>query len=41
MTVRRAPGRLTYLAGPETGMGAFSNDTTPEQIADRLREAGA
>lgn len=34
----RAPGRLKYLAGSESGMGAWISDTTPEQIADRLRE---
>ena len=39
-TVRRAPGKLKYLAGTESGMGAFMNDVTPEQAADRLRAAG-
>ncbi len=37
-SVLRAPGRLKYLAGSESGMGAWVNDTTPERIADRLRE---
>jgi UDPglucose--hexose-1-phosphate uridylyltransferase len=37
-SVLRAPGKLKYLAGSETGMGAFINDTTPERIAARLRE---
>ena len=37
-SVLRAPGKLKYLAGSETGMGAWVNDTTPEQIAARLRE---
>jgi UDPglucose--hexose-1-phosphate uridylyltransferase len=37
----RAPGKLKYLAGSESGMGAWVNDTTPERIADRLREVGA
>ncbi|GAB3678491.1 galactose-1-phosphate uridylyltransferase [Angustibacter aerolatus] len=37
-SVLRAPGKLKYLAGSESGMGAFINDTTPERIADRLRE---
>ncbi|MFZ5871595.1 MAG: galactose-1-phosphate uridylyltransferase [Actinomycetota bacterium] len=34
----RAPGKLKYLAGSESGMAAWINDTTPETIADRLRE---
>ncbi|CAN3128320.1 galactose-1-phosphate uridylyltransferase [Mycobacterium sp. smrl_JER01] len=37
-SVMRSPGRLKYLAGSESGMGAWINDTTPERIADRLRE---
>jgi UDPglucose--hexose-1-phosphate uridylyltransferase len=37
-TVRRAPGKLKYLAGTESGMGAFANDITPEAAASRLRE---
>ncbi|MEU7009182.1 galactose-1-phosphate uridylyltransferase [Streptomyces sp. NPDC046332] len=37
-TVRRAPGRLKYLAGTESGMGAFMNDVPPEAAAERLRE---
>ena len=37
-SVLRAPGRLKYLAGSESGMGAWISDTTPERIADRLRE---
>jgi UDPglucose--hexose-1-phosphate uridylyltransferase len=36
-TVRRAPGKLKYLAGTESGMGAFANDITPEAAASRLR----
>jgi UDPglucose--hexose-1-phosphate uridylyltransferase len=39
-TVRRAPGKLKYLAGSESGMGAFANDITPEVAASRLRELG-
>ena len=39
-SVRRAPGKLKYLAGTEAGMGAFSNDVLPEEAARRLREAG-
>jgi UDPglucose--hexose-1-phosphate uridylyltransferase len=37
-SVLRAPGKLKYLAGSESGMGAWISDTTPERIADRLRE---
>jgi UDPglucose--hexose-1-phosphate uridylyltransferase len=36
-SVLRAPGKLKYLAGSESGMGAWVNDTTPERIAARLR----
>ena len=39
-TVRRAPGRLKYLAGSESGMGAFANDVAPEAAAARLRQLG-
>jgi UDPglucose--hexose-1-phosphate uridylyltransferase len=38
-SIRRAPGKLKYLAGSESGMGAFINDVAPEQAAARLREA--
>jgi UDPglucose--hexose-1-phosphate uridylyltransferase len=34
---RRAPGKLKYLAGSESGMGAFISDTTPEDVAYQLR----
>ncbi|MFE9737074.1 galactose-1-phosphate uridylyltransferase [Streptomyces sp. NPDC006477] len=37
-TVRRASGKLKYLAGTESGMGAFMNDVRPEDAARRLRE---
>ncbi len=37
-SVRRAPGRLKYLAGSESGMGSWINDAAPERIAARLRE---
>ncbi|WP_137988888.1 galactose-1-phosphate uridylyltransferase [Streptomyces vilmorinianum] len=37
-TVRRAVGKLKYLAGTESGMGAFMNDVPPEAAAERLRE---
>jgi UDPglucose--hexose-1-phosphate uridylyltransferase len=39
-TVRRAPGKLKYLAGSESGMGAFATDVAPEAAAKRLRELG-
>ncbi|MFH5821331.1 galactose-1-phosphate uridylyltransferase [Georgenia sp. AZ-5] len=37
-SILRAPGKLKYLAGSESGMGAWISDSTPERIADRLRE---
>ncbi len=39
-TIRRAPGKLKYLAGSESGMGAFANDVAPEVAAQRIRELG-
>lgn len=39
LSVRRAPGKLKYLAGSEAAMGVFVNDVAPETIAERLREA--
>jgi len=33
----RMPGRLKYLAGSETGAGAFTADTLPEEKAAELR----
>lgn len=36
-TTRRAHGKLKYLAGSESGMGAFANDISPEAAAQRLR----
>jgi UDPglucose--hexose-1-phosphate uridylyltransferase len=39
-TVMRAPGKLKYLAGSESGMGAFANDIAPEAAAGRLRQLG-
>ncbi len=38
-TVRRAPGKLKYLAGTESGMAVRVNDIVPETAARRLREA--
>ena len=40
-SMMRSPGRMKYLAGSESGMGAWVNDTTPERIADRLREVAS
>jgi UDPglucose--hexose-1-phosphate uridylyltransferase len=37
-TVRRAPGKLKFLAGTESGMGVFTQDIAPEAAASRLRE---
>ncbi|MFD4470015.1 galactose-1-phosphate uridylyltransferase [Rhodococcus sp. NPDC058505] len=34
----RAPHRMKYLAGSESGMGAWISDATPEAITARLRE---
>jgi UDPglucose--hexose-1-phosphate uridylyltransferase len=39
LSVRRAAGKLKYLAGTESGMGVWVNDIVPEQAAQRLREA--
>ena len=40
MAVRRAPGKLKFLAGTESGMGVWISDVTPEAAAGRLRDAG-
>ena len=37
-SVRRAAGKLKYLAGSESAMGAFINDVRPERAAAMLRE---
>ncbi len=37
-SIRRAPGKLKYLAGSESAMGVFINDVTPEQAAGMLRD---
>ena len=39
LSVRRAPGKLKYLAGTESGTGVWINDIVPETAARRLREA--
>jgi UDPglucose--hexose-1-phosphate uridylyltransferase len=36
-SLRRAPGKLKYLAASESGAGAWLNDAVPEDIAARLR----
>ena len=35
--VRRTPDKLKYLAGSESGMGAFVMDMAPEQSAEQLK----
>ena len=35
--IRRAPGKLKYLAGSESAMGAFIMDMEPEQTAEQLK----
>jgi UDPglucose--hexose-1-phosphate uridylyltransferase len=37
-SIQRAPGKLKYLAGSESGMGVFVNDIRPERAAKQLRE---
>lgn len=37
-SLMRSPHRLKYLAGSESGMGFWINDTTPEHIAQRFKE---
>ena len=37
---RRSEGKLKYLAGSESGMGTFINDTDPEGVAEQLRALG-
>ena len=37
-SVRRAPGKLKYLAGSESSMGAFIMDLRPEQSAAQMRD---
>lgn len=38
-SIRRDANKIKYLAGSESGMGAFISGTTPEQVAARLRAA--
>jgi UDPglucose--hexose-1-phosphate uridylyltransferase len=37
-SIRRAPGKLKYLAGSESAFGAFMMDVWPEQSAAQLRD---
>jgi UDPglucose--hexose-1-phosphate uridylyltransferase len=39
-SIQRSADKLKYLAGSETGMGAFITDVMPEDVAARLRAAG-
>ena len=36
-SIRRAPGKLKYLAGSESAMGTFIMDINPEQSAEQLQ----
>jgi UDPglucose--hexose-1-phosphate uridylyltransferase len=37
-SIRRAPGKLKYLAGTESALGVFVSDVAPETAAMMLRE---
>lgn len=39
-SILRTPDKIKYLAGSESAMGVFVNDTTPEDVAARLRDLG-
>jgi UDPglucose--hexose-1-phosphate uridylyltransferase len=39
-SIRRAAGKIKYLAGSESGMQVFISDTTPETVAAELRAVG-
>jgi UDPglucose--hexose-1-phosphate uridylyltransferase len=39
-SIRRAPGKLKYLAGSESAAGVWVNDVAPERAAQLLRDAG-
>ncbi|ADB30405.1 galactose-1-phosphate uridylyltransferase [Kribbella flavida DSM 17836] len=41
LSIRRAADKIKYLAGSESGMGAFISDTRPEDVAETLRKAGS
>lgn len=38
-SIRRTADKLKFLAGSESGMGAFITDSLPETVAQRLRDA--
>jgi UDPglucose--hexose-1-phosphate uridylyltransferase len=40
-SIQRSADKLKYLAGSETGMGAFITDVLPENVAERLREVSS
>lgn len=40
-SVRRAPDKLKFLAGSESGQGAFINDIAPERAAEMLRASAS
>ncbi len=40
LPIQRAPSKLKYLAGSESGAGTFITDATPEEMARQLRRAG-
>ncbi len=41
LSVQRDADKMKFLAGSESGMAVWINDSTPEQIAARLREVGS
>ncbi|TDO36443.1 UDPglucose--hexose-1-phosphate uridylyltransferase [Kribbella sp. VKM Ac-2527] len=41
LSIRRAADKIKYLAGSESGMGAFISDTRPEEVAETLRKVGS
>jgi UDPglucose--hexose-1-phosphate uridylyltransferase len=41
LSIRRAKDKIKYLAGSESGMGAFISDTLPELVAETLRKVGS
>jgi UDPglucose--hexose-1-phosphate uridylyltransferase len=41
LSIRRAADKLKYLAGSESGMGAFISDTRPDDVAETLRKVGS
>lgn len=39
-SLMRSPHRMKFLAGSESGMGAWISDATPEAVAERFRAVG-